>query len=64
MKEFGVVARPKAPEGYTGIWINIYNYGLGKYSRSQAGGAYKRKIDADVIAKPYRHDCVYVWVKK
>lgn len=60
METFGVVARPKPPVGYTGVWINIYNY---RQKRFQAGGSYKTRRKADNVAKPYRHDCVYVFVK-
>lgn len=63
MKTFGVVARFKAPKGYRGVWINIYSYGGKKSGGTQAGGAYRRRRDADDIAKSWRHDCVYVHVK-
>lgn len=60
MKTFGVVARIKAPEGYVGVWINIYEYGK---QRLNSGGAYKTRKDADIIAKSYRYDCVYTHVR-
>jgi hypothetical protein len=63
MKTFGVVARFKAPEGYRGVWVNIYIYGGKKNGRTQAGGAYVRRADADAVAKSYRHDCVFVHVR-
>lgn len=60
MKTFGVIARLKPPAGYVGVWINIYKHG--KYY--QSGGLYKTKRHADNIAKPYRHDCVFTFVRK
>jgi len=65
-KSFGVVARPKAPAGCIGFWINVYERKpYAKHNTSvYAGGSYKRRTDADKIAKPYRHDCVYVWCFK
>ena len=63
IKIFGVVARSKPPVGYIGFWINVYE--RKPYAKHQtsafAGGSYKRRVDADRIAKPYRKDCVYVW---
>lgn len=59
MKTFGVVARPKAPKGYTGVWVNMYR--RGKYF--QSGGVYKTRKHADVISKKHRHACVYVHVR-
>lgn len=58
MRSFPVVARLKAPDGYIGVWVNIYKRGENFY----AGGAYKRRIDADIIAKSYRYDCIFVFV--
>lgn len=59
---FGVVARPKAPFGYTGRWVNIYLPRI--TGRVHAGGAYCTWSEATAIAKPHRYDCVYVWIKK
>jgi hypothetical protein len=59
-KSFGVVARVKVPKGCVGIWVNIYLVG----KRLSSGGAYKRRVDADRVAKSYRHDCVYTHVRK
>lgn len=59
MKTFGVVARVKAPEGYVGVWVNMYK----RRNQILSGGSYERRVDADRIAKPYRHDCVFTHVK-
>ena len=59
VKTFGVIARPKAPQGYSGQWVNMYR--RGKYFF--AGGAYKTRKHADVISKKHRHDCVYIHVR-
>lgn len=56
---FGVITRPKPPEGYVGLWVNIY-----KHSRFQTGGAYRSRRQADDIAKKYRYDCIFIFVKK
>lgn len=61
MPSFGIIARIKAPEGYKGVWINIYKTNFGAHVHT--GGAYRTRKQADNIAKPYRHDCVYVHVK-
>lgn len=61
MKAFGVVARLKAPIGYTGVWVNFYLIGN---RRIHSGGAYATRAEADRIAKSYRHDCAYTLVKK
>lgn len=58
-KSFGVVARIKPPEGYIGIWINIYRRGR----HYMSGGSYQNRRHADMIAKRWRYDCVYVHVK-
>lgn len=63
MKTFGVVARPKIPSGYTGVWVNMYVIGKGSYARIHAGGAYPKRYMADAIAKPHRKDCVFVLTK-
>lgn len=61
MKTFGVVARVKAPEGYRGVWVNIYNP---KYTRAfQFGGSYLARNQADNICKEWRYDCIYVHVR-
>lgn len=59
-KTFGVVARVKSPEGCVGVWVNMYVRG----NQILSGGSYRRRIDADMIAKSYRHDCVYTHVRK
>lgn len=59
IKSFGVVARVKAPEGYKGLWVNIYKRG----ETLIPGGGYERRKWADAIAKTYRYDCVYVHIK-
>lgn len=61
MKTFGVVARVKAPEGYVGVWVNIYDYDRKAF---QSGGNYLTRKEADDIAKSYRYDCVYIHIKK
>lgn len=58
-KSFGVAARVKAPEGYKGLWVNIYKRG----NMLIPGGGYEKRKQADTIAKSYRYDCVYVHVK-
>lgn len=58
-KIFGVVARVKAPEGYTGVWINIYKRG----KLFQAGGSYKKRVRADLVCNDRRYDCVYAHVR-
>ena len=65
-KTFGVVARPKAPTGYVGFWVNVYvrNYRGKHQSKGFAGGSYRRRVDADRIAKTRRHSCVYIWCPK
>ncbi len=60
VKTFGVVVRLKLPPGYVGAWINIY----WRDRQPRAGGAYQTRSAADAIAKPYRHDCVFVVVAK
>jgi len=60
---FGVVARPKVPDGYNGVWINIYIVGGGRSKRIHAGGAYPKRYMADAIAKSWRKDCVFVIAK-
>lgn len=60
MKSFGVVTRAKAPEDCVGVWVNMYMRG----NQILSGGSYERRVDADRIAKPYRHDCVYAHVRK
>ena len=60
MKKFGVVVRPKLSPGCIGTWINIY----WRDKRPRAGGAYPTRREADVIAKPYRHSCIFVSVPK
>ena len=59
---FGVVVRPKAPNGYKGVWVNIYKCNWG--TRYITGGNYNTRKQADSIAKPYRFDCVYIHVPK
>lgn len=54
---FRVVCRIKAPAGFVGLWINLYGDGYGVI---RPGGGYRRRIDADNVAKPWRHDCVWV----
>lgn len=55
-----VVGRQKAPPGYVGIWVNIYK----RWGNFYAGGSYRVRKHADRIAKPYRYDCIFVFVKK
>lgn len=59
MKTFGVIARPKPPEGYIGLWVNMYN----RNGVLIPGGGYEKRVWADRIAKSYRYDCVYVHVR-
>ena len=63
VKTFGVVARFKAPAGYYGVWVNVYRSKHWKVMRTQTGGAYARRREADDISKGHRHDCVYVHVR-
>lgn len=60
VKSFSVVARLKAPEGYVGVWVNIYE----RNGRVSIGGSYSTREKADRMSMGYRHDCIYVWVKR
>lgn len=59
---FRVVARRKPKAGNFGLWVNIYY--LSGNKRFQAGGMYKSRREADAIAKPHRHDCIFIEFKK